>query len=502
MAPPPEAQHAQPSHTQPPAPAPDAKPDEGEKDADAMKGHDFTCLQCGNDLDDDEKYCPECGTQNPGYEGLNMKAGKPTPGAGVAGSAASDIEPVPSHREPDGVAIEEFESDAGLPTTPDSSVKAAQRLHALGVPTDLGQLHDALCPAFHPKAVDGAYPHWSPKSIDTAFFQNAALDAVSNGSFEDATKAADIWRHAETLKSTDTAVLNGLREEFYKNFKDANPGPGSFPQPTEISPKKFNRGYITAGTAKPGADYKGPNTHAVPAPGGISASDYTRGPLTAGQADDSPANKGIPYPTQTGKPERIYYESTMKDAAASAMASMHDHISQTFPDLCSLHAPGVNGALAEGTRPVPVAKSEEPVQNSPEATQAPEVSTKGKKKVKKAKHVAKAAGMATEVADSADLFKMIEGLTSQVQALTEQNAILAKAVDALGDQPDPSETPFRGVAHKGAGMHMAPAAASTASAAEATQALVMRELEEHYRTTPDPGQREAAWRAITKMRGL
>jgi hypothetical protein len=31
------------------------------------KNHDYLCLHCSRELDKGERFCPECGTQNPGY---------------------------------------------------------------------------------------------------------------------------------------------------------------------------------------------------------------------------------------------------------------------------------------------------------------------------------------------------------------------------------------------------------------------------------------------------
>ena len=89
------------------------------------------------------KFCGKCGCPM-----MAEKADKPTPGDGVTGAAAQNIEPVPEHREPDGPAFEALEHDAGLPTVPDASLKTAVRMQELGVPNQEGMLHDLLCPAY------------------------------------------------------------------------------------------------------------------------------------------------------------------------------------------------------------------------------------------------------------------------------------------------------------------------------------------------------------------
>lgn len=464
------------------------------------KNHDFTCLDCGNNLDNGEKYCPECGKQNPGYEGANMKASKPTPASGAVG--ATSIEPIPAHREPDGAVVESFEHDAGLPTTPDSSKSAdpetlaATRLKSLGVPTGLGALHDLTCPGFHPLEADAAHPHGALKSLDLAYWQEQALDTASNGSLEDAMKAAKMWQDAVTLKGTDASVLEDIREEAYKAFKDANVGPASFPKPTELHASQFRRPALTAGQANAGPGHQGPNTHGVPS-GTISADQYARGALTAGQAADSPSNKStatIAAPVPAGEASRVYYRNTQRDSARSAMRTMHDHIAQTFPDLCPMAGPGQGGNAPEGQRPVPVPQLAGKSEGATEVVEGKPV--KKNKKVK----VGKAAGMVADA--NPELLKMMSDLADQVGTLTKANKKLQRTVDALADLPDPSTAPFKGLAHKSVGMSAPAAARTVADTAEQTRMMMLRELESQFRTTPDPAEREAAWKALVKMRGL
>lgn len=478
-------------------------PECGAKAAKAVpikKNHDFTCLGCGNDLDSGEKYCPECGKQNPGYEGANMKASKPTPASGAVG--ATSIEPIPAHREPDGAVVESFEHDAGLPTTPDSSksvdpeTAAATRLKSLGVPTGLGAVHDLTCPGFHPLEADAAHPNGALKSMDLTYWQDTALDMASNGSLEDAMKAAKMWQDAVTLKGTDASVLEDIREDQYKAFKDANVGPASFPKPTELHATQFRRPALTAGQANAGPGHQGPNTHSVPS-GTISADQYMRGPLTAGQAADSPSNKStatIAAPVPAGEASRVYYRNTQRDSARSAMRTMHDHIAQTFPDLCPMAGPGQGGNAPEGQRPVPV-----PQLAGKAAETAPVVEAEPVKKNKKSK-VNKAVGMTADA--NPELLKMMSDLAAQVGTLTKANKKLQKTVDALADLPDPSTAPFKGLAHKSMSMAAPAAARTVADTAEQTRMMMLRELEMQFRSTPDPAEREAAWKALTKMRGL
>lgn len=466
---------------------------------DTTKGHDFTCLMCGRGLEDDEKYCPGCGKENPGYEGMNTK-GKPSPGDSVPGSGT---QPVPAHREPDGATVEAFEHDAGLPTAPDSETKALTRLKSVGAPTDLGALHDLTCAAYHPDVADKCYPNNGISAIDLDWWQKSAFDAATGATLEEALKMTQLWQHATTLKGTDPEVVADVRHASYKAFQDANPGPGNFPQPTELTPTRFRRPVITAGHAQLSQGYDGPNTHSVPS-GGISASQFSDGYQTAGRAAESPSNKAsanevIGYPTTPGQPTRVHYQEAQRNAATSAMAAMHDHISQSFPGICPLDLPGINGQPPEGARPVPAAKSAAPAAELQEP------------RGKKSKHANKSAGggqvaeLMTLMRDMQTNFNQkLEEITTELQTTRAHAAELQKSVDALGDLPDPATAPFKGVAQPSSNKNMGlPAGAnSVADTVERTQLMMMRELETMFRTSPDPAQREAAWTSLVKMRGL
>jgi hypothetical protein len=493
--------------------------DDAEKTAEpaVAKSDDVMCVGCGHKLDDDDKFCSECG--KPAGVG---KASKPTPGEGVVGAGT---DPVPAHREPDGPFIEALERDAQLPTAPDGphldpSLKAAQRLKSLSVPNDMGALHDLLCAAFHPDAAVKAHPGHGLAALDVDAWQAKALDAAVSAPLDQARTATQMWQHAVTLKSAPADMLEDLRAEAHKAFRDANPGPGSFPQPTELSPARFNRPYIAAGHASPGTAYDGPISAAVPS-GHAQAADYQRGPLAAGHAEDSPSNKGAaamiePAPLPPGM-GRTYYTNAQRDSARSAMAAMHDHIAQTFPDLCPMSGPGVGGEPAAGARPVPV-----PAGMGKNAGLTDRQKAKAVKKARKAYNEALAAlGIAAHDFAAPEVTKAAATPASSVAvdpdvikaAVAEATAPLAakiaeqaKLLDQLAELPDPREAAFRGVAHqtttatKTAGL---PAGARTvAESAEQAQFAVMRAMQEEARNNPDPAQREAAWAHLYKMAGL
>lgn len=439
------------------------------------------------------------------------KSGRPTPGDAVTGEHTA---PVPEHREPDGVAVEAFEQDAHL-MDGDEEMKAATRLKSLGVSSGLGALHDLTCAAYHPQAADQAHPHASLTGIDLAEWQAKALDAAVGAPLQEAMSATQLWQHAVTIKSTEAETLTDLRWEAHKAFRDANPGPGAFPQPTELTPGRFRRPFISAGHAVPGTDYGSPHSATVPTRH-VEAGQFDRGFLTDGQAAQSPSNKAdsnavIAAPVPTGSPQRTYYRTTQRDAARSAMQAMHDHIASTFPDLCPMQGPGVGGEPPVGARPVPVPAGASKAEKA--AKKAADLEKKAAKLRARA-GIEKAAGV--PVAEALDVARVLEEMRAELagelqtvtKALAEERQRteeLKAAVDALGDLPDPSTAPFKGVAQplvstKSSGL---PEGARTvAETAERSQLAVMRELDLQFRTSPDPAQREAAWSALNKMRGL
>ena len=326
-------------------------------DPDMAKKPKMPCPKCKGMNKPKAKFCGKCGAS---MMASAAKAAEPTPGEGVTGSAAADVEPVPAHREPDGPAFEAFEHDAGLPTVPDPAaceMKAAARHRSLGVPFDAGWLHDTLCPAYDPADVAKHYPHQDFSAIDEHAWQAKALDIAATAPLEQAARAMDLWQHARALKSLTPDLAGDLMQEAHKAFRDANPGPGSAPTPGEMSAERYRRPYISEGHAAPSPGQDPPNTSPIH-PGHLAASQFGRGPLTEGQAADSPGNANprpmpVPAPEVPGVPSRVDYSSTQRANAQQAMSSMHDHIAMTFPDLCPMAGPGHMGEPPSHARPVP-----------------------------------------------------------------------------------------------------------------------------------------------------
>jgi hypothetical protein len=509
--------------------------------APAMAKPKVPCPSCGKQVKAKMPFCPKCGGA---MKAKADKAGKPTPGDGVTGE---HVEPVPAHREPDGSAIEALEHDAGLPTDPDGKYEkaAGARIDALGAPYPLGALHDHLCPAYAPGMAAKAHPQWSPSDIDLAYWMEKALTAATQPGdwMEDAANAQALWQHAATVKGAPPETLAELGGDLHKAFADANPGPGTFPTPAELTPQRFRRPYITAGHAAPSPQADGPNTAAIPESGGITATDYTRGYLDAGHADDSPQNKadgGAPPKPGASNSGRVFYRNTARDGTRAAMQALHDHIAQTFPDLCAMkddpnhdHAP----APSPLPRPAGSMKADEPAAGA----ETPVAKAAKPAKPKKApadeglmtreeaitwlasqpELLAKAAG-ATGGLSAPDLVKAAVAdvvspllaelaatraqLDTQAETLEAQSKALRKShkiLDSIAAQPD-QNGPYRGapLQQYPAEKAMAPAAVSSAQAAEQAQRMVYEELHSTWRNSPDATARLAAEEAMAKMRGI
>lgn len=453
------------------------------------------CPKCEGFAKARHKFCPKCGASMSAKPEVEKGARtKPTPAGGVTGEHA---DPVPAHREPDGDAIEAFEADAKLPTDPDRSLeeKTADRLKSVGAPYDLGALHDLLCPAYDPDIVGKAYPHATLTALDVDTWQAKAFDAATSAPLDEAQEATHRWQHAVTIKSTPVETLDELRWDAFKSFTDANQGPGSAPTPGDISPARFNRPYITAGHEAPSPGQGAPNHAPVPSNHGLDATDYNRGPLTAGQESDSPDNShtqsNAAAPSLTGKPSRTYYTNSLRDSARAAMSALHDHIAQSFPDICSLrHAPGDSGGTPANVGAVSATgKSEE----APEVIKAavPETS----------EDVAK--GITPDLIKSA-VDSALSSVHGELAQLRKENKRLRKQVDQLADLPDPSVSAFRGMAvGTDVAKALTPVQADTvAKAAHDAQLQMRAALTEQWRESPSPEQREAAWRELLKMNGL
>lgn len=487
--------------------APDGAP-AAKAAAPAMAGKPkVPCPSCGKGVKPKMPFCPKCGG------GMKAdKAGKPTPGDGVAGE---HVEPVPAHREPDGPAIESLEHDAGLPTDPDgphlkaadTEKGAALRFKALGIPHDLGVLHDLTCAAYDPVAVAKAHPYDTLAGIDAGEWMEKALDAAASAPLQEAGAMQLLWQHALTLKGADPEVVSEVGEALHKAFADANPGPGTFPTPGELSPQRFRRPYLTAGHAAPSPGQDGPNTAVIPPSGGITAGQFDRGFLDAGHAADSPQNKadgGDPPKPGASNGGRLFYRNTSRDNTRAAMQAMHDHIAATFPDVCAMKSdPEADPMPKPGPLPRPVASSKAAKAGkrhdpAPAAPVQPETAAKAAG--------AAAPGLikaAVAEAVTAALAARDTGYEEELRKLRKLIKSQGDVLDAIAGQPDPV-SPYRGAALPQNTKTSAALAGplTMAGAAEQSQAYLYTELHREYLESPDPAIRLAAERAMEKMRGL
>jgi len=477
--------------------------------------------------------------------------------------------PVPGHREPDGAAMEAFEADAGmsdgdggsdaqpLPAgighsdkQADPELAAAVHLKALGVPQDMGALHALTCPAYDPADVGKAFPHASFAALDLGQWQAADLDKAAFGSLDEMAGLFALGAAASTLKTADPYLVADLRAEAHKAFRDANPGPSTFPTPGELSPSRFNRPYQAEGHAAASPGHDAPRSVKLPPAGGIDAQRFTRGYLTDGRAAESPDNQHTPGPLSTPSPTgapsdlpgRQYETSFTRNGAQHAISAMHDHISRIFPDICPMEH-----SLGDYSRPVP-----SPVGGVKPAPGAKKTAKAAKAKARKAaaakrkaaralaqkrrsleakvlkgkvtveqareelglKPVTKAA-TATEEAPpaaatvldpealAAAVAPLVKRLKRQDKALTAQGKALRKVrrtADAIAAQPDTSAAPFRGTALT---KTSAPAvqAPTPAGYAEHAQLNRMYLLQQEVLHNPHPGQREAARAELNTLLG-
>ena len=319
---------------------------------------------------------------NPAPVGELMESDGPVSTKGVtpasaSGAVAESMNPVPRHREPDGAPMEALEADAGMsdgddekPTrleaatgmkaatasndlAPDPEVAALLRFKATGTDEDLGRLHDLTCPAYHPEQVAKYHPYAELRSlIDSGAWNRKALAAAA-GPLEAARDMQDVWQAANLLKAADPADLNQWRLELHKAFRDANPGPGSFPTPGCVSPQPYNRPVLTDGRAANGVNYDGPNSSPQVATSPPNAQHFDRPPLESGHQSPSPSfmKASFEYPAEQGRPTQLNYAAMQKEQARQALVRMHHHLARQFPEACPITLEA--GPVQQENHPVP-----------------------------------------------------------------------------------------------------------------------------------------------------
>lgn len=284
-----------------------------------------------------------------------MKAG-PTPASAGHVSDAAPMTPVAAHREPDGALNDPMEADAGLsdgdsekPTRLEApmmkgqpEVSAMLRFKAAGIDPDLGRLHDLTCPAYHPDEVAKYHPFADFTTlIDERAWMRKAL-AAACGPAEEAKAMAQMWNSVTILRAADPAMLNDFRLQAHKAFRDANPGPSTYPAPGSMSPQRYNRPLVTDGHEASSPGHSGPGTSPEVAGSAPNAHSFDRPPLAAGHQSPSPSHMkqgGGEYPAMQGQPVQLSYAHMEKDQARMALVRVHDQLGRQFPEVCPLDTP-------------------------------------------------------------------------------------------------------------------------------------------------------------------
>lgn len=527
---------------------------------------------------------------------------KDTPEAASGAKDAPDMKPAPLPEMKESPAKDFMKAEDDLSENPE--IAAMVRFKTLGIDTDMGRLHDLTCPAFSPDQVSKYHPMSDLKNtIDERVFQRKALEAAAGKSLSEAMDMQAVWQAASTLKGTSEALLNSIRLELHKAFRDANPGPTSYPSPGCVSPGKFNRPVISGGHATNSPGYGSPNSSPSVASGPVEgAGSFDRPPLGAGHQSPSPSfmKNDFEVPTGAGTTQRLTYAHMEKEQALAALSRLHSHLGSVVPNICPMDMnsrgpldpnPAIN-AVGKADEPEAVKTETETVKGLVEGiAKAPfgdydddfieKAFKKSRKKLGKKvlsgkmtvdearsrlgrmstqknaeeelhkgmesaaiemvdagelsiDDARKALGLPTATTKSVDTSAAVEKqidasldyiqktygpdviksavleainplqemLAAQREAFEAKLAEQQKVIDAIADSPDPRGEPFSGIAlnmNKSARPVAVPDVAETA---ERTQQMMIRQLDHTWRTSENPAEREAAWTAIRKFRGI
>ena len=514
------------------------KPKKGKKPFGGKKAMPF-----GKDKDDADGK-PEPGEKKAARpvaaKGKNKK-GKGGKGRSPAvGAVSQTTMGLPPHREPDGMPVEAFERTTRLEDGDEHpEMEASMRHKALNLDPKLAALHDLCCPAFRPGDVTKSHPWASFAGIDTEYWQAEALNAASTGDMATAmdayNKAAEVSRCAVTLKTADPQLLHDIRltnhqaflkanKAALKAFRDATPGPGSFPTPSHPMPGQFRRPYEQAGHAAE-SPQAGPARSFPVTEGAPMATDFTRGYLTSGHATDSPANptpRPMPQPQnmEAGSPAHMSVEHTLADNARHSVDVMHDTLSRRFPDVCPMSPP-----MGQTQKPAPgpaVAVGAPTPHAAPKAARPKKAKAAVTGRQPKAAKAGKAAGLtalpppapapasapqvpAPAVTDKDALALAVKAALAPVgKRLAKQGKALrkvAKVANAIADSRDTAAAPMRGAGVMKAASPALAGPVTMAGTAEQAQVAKYMRLQSTWRTTTIPEEQEACWQEMQAMLG-
>jgi hypothetical protein len=558
------------------------------------------CQDCGAEHDALAKFCVACGCKLSGKDKAARKAEKAarreaamaalaetvikSVAAGAISQQAGDeiiaqavtemaarkgksplpasAAPLPAHREPDGTStVERLEPDAGLPTDPDPIAdKVPASVKSEPAPYTIGRMHDVLCAAYDPAEAIGGYPALKSVSdaVDEPWFATQASGAAAAGKSKKAARLAALVEAAQYIKGADPAAIADGHAFLRKAFTDMYPNLHISPK-DGVRPGSYQRPYLTAGHAAENSAHNG-SPSIPPSAHTIAPEDFHRPLITDGHAEESPANKaGEPSNFANVQPvtsaARTYYSHAQRDAARTALASLHDHIAASFPDLCPMAAsksvmPPQLGAAnvpqpatppAAGGVPGVGKGTEVKVDISGSVVNGAELQQLIKDSI--ARHAARstaslapvvpapvmtrkrlekaASRMGLMVTDrpaaqspapaglSAEDMKtlLIEQITPLAQQYETQIDDLRKQVDEIGARPDPALAPVRGALAKVPDGVAVPVerrslvdeAAETAHKMAASQEAQYRAYVDALAKSPDPGVREAALATLDKL---
>lgn len=436
-----------------------------------------TCENCGGKLPVAKADTPDGDgdaddVNDPDDDPVEKKRGLP-----------ADVKPAGRHREPDGDYIEALEEDAGIvepgegtdpvPDKIPASVGKTSQADSQAAPQQVApyvvkRMHDVACAAYHADDVYAEYPALKSLAdgVDTAWWTTAVAAAATKGDLDATGELVVVARSAQVIKAADTYALLDAHAHLHKSFTDLYPD--TRVTPSEVTPGRFTRPYITAGhsplTASSSASPRVPVSSHVPEP-----QDFHRGPITTGHEADSPANKGddarVPVGSGTVSAS-ARYSAAAKANARAALENLHDHIACDWPDVCPM-------ATTKSTLPpdmqataVPQPVAEVTVAAARAVAPGEKTTTADLPKTAHREAATETSGAgANGAAPAPDLNTLIK--TQLTKALTEalgelrgtyetEIAALRTEIAALGALPDPAQAPARGVAVKSQGDALTP----------------------------------------------
>jgi hypothetical protein len=324
------------------------------------------------------------------------------------------------------------------------------------------RLHDALCPCYDWNTVVDVYPalkgqlHDIVKDTKDVYFR-LLMQSIADGTEDSAPGLAGTYYVASKLADIDRTLLDDARAELHKatcaTMGADDGGNGQVPPHPSDPPKpgSFTRPFLSAGHYRENADSTHrdfPSAAHVPA-----ASDFNRDNLTTGHEADSPANKaadntekanraGVPAP---GSPASAVYGAAQRDAIASVILDLHDHVVSPFPQFCNM------------TAPVPLSPSSSKSLDMQVGVPAKELSVSDTQAFE-----SKGADLEPAITKSAARDILAPEITEYETKIADLQAM----VDEYESAPSVAQAPFRGVVAVNRAVHKRDANQAEKSAAE------------------------------------